>query len=289
MRSFLILLTLGATALSASAADEAAAQTAAQKKVAAANWEVLEIGEAAHLETKHLLIYAPMDMEKRLKAIGVVLEKYHDLAWNALAFDPKEDALPGKVTVYLFPQRDAFTAFVRRVEKRRLIPEETSSFVALGDAPHAAAGPARVKQAPGLEAQAGGQIAAVLLARKAGVRTPLPDWLVAGFGRATYYRAAPSETTVHADRRKAAKLAAIRGAGDIWSGKVEAEEADALNGSLADFMAYGPGASKFAAFVVGFKPEENLPRKTAGQALDTANIAADRIEKAWKIWAASQR
>ena len=47
-------------------------------------WTAVDAGESATAETKHLLIYAPRAMEKRLKAIGALLEKYHDLAIEAV-------------------------------------------------------------------------------------------------------------------------------------------------------------------------------------------------------------
>src|SRR5262249_45711526 len=84
-----------------------------QKKAAEAAWKSLEIGDAAHLETKHLLIYAPKAMDKRLKATGAQLEKYHEQATKALALDLK-DAYQGKITVYLFSERGSLPAFVRR-------------------------------------------------------------------------------------------------------------------------------------------------------------------------------
>ena len=62
-----------------------------------------------------------------------------------------------------------------------------------------------------------------------------------------------------------------------------------LEGSLADYFAYGPGASKFVELLKGFMPEENVDRQTTEHALDAAGLTPDRIEKSWKIWAASAR
>lgn len=273
----------------AARADEEAEEIASQKKAAAANWETVEAGEVASHETKHFLVYAPKATEKRLKGSGVLLEKYHDVAAKALALDPKEALWPGKLTVYLFGERGHFTAFVRRVEKRRLVPDETASWSAKGRIPHVAASPGRGKGGLGVEAQAGEQIAEILLAHKAGVRTALPEWLTAGFGRATHYRVAPTDKAVIDDRRKAGRLARTRNPKDVWNGTVNADEAGALWGSLADFMAYGPGAKKFPAFVVGFKPEENMLAKTTDQALKAASLSADRIAASWKKWALNPR
>jgi hypothetical protein len=287
MRSCTTLLLAAALGLPAAArADEdTAAKVAAQKKKAQANWEALEAGPAATLETKHLLLYAPKALEKRLKVIGPLLEKHFDLANSALGIDPKEGPWPGKLAVYLFPEREQFGTFVRRIEKKRLLPEQATTFAVENDEDlHAAAQPSRAKGGPPLEGQAGAALAQALLTRKAGKDTPLPAWLVAGFGRATYHRAAPADKAVLADRRQARALSRTRGPAHVWDDKLDADEADALRGSLADFLAYGPGSPKFPAFVAGFKLGENMLAKTTAQALDAAGLAPDRVTASWKRW-----
>jgi hypothetical protein len=291
MRSCTLWPLAVALALTAAARadDDTAAKLAAQKKKAQANWEALEAGPAATLETKHLLLYAPKTMEKRLKAAGALLEKHYDLASAALGIDPKEGPWPGKLAVYLFPEREQFGAFVRRVEKRRLLPEQATTYaVEDDDNLHAAALPSRAKAGPPLEGQAGAALAQALLARKAGKNTPLPAWLVEGFGRATYYRAAPADRAVQAERRQARALSRTRGPADVWGDKLGADGADALRGSLADFLAYGPGAPKFPAFVAGFKPGENMLAKTTAQALEAAGLLPDRVAASWKRWVVSR-
>ncbi len=283
MRSSAPWLLAVALGLPAASDDEAAAKVAAQKKKAGANWQSVEAGPAATLETKHLLLYAPKALEKRLKAAGPLLEKHYELAASALGTDPKEDPWPGKLAVYLFPEREQFGAFVRRVEKQRLLPGQTTAFSAEGDEPHAAAMPP-AKAGPPLEGQAGSAVAQALLARKAGKDTPLPAWLLAGFGRATYYRAAPADRAVQAERRQARSLSRTRGPADVWDEKLDAAEAEVLSASLAEFLAYGPGSPKFPAFVAGFKPEENMQAKTAAQALDAAGLPPDRVTASWKRW-----
>jgi hypothetical protein len=288
MRTFsglvLVVVLVGVPARGADTADDNKARVAEQKKKAEANWETVGAGDFAHLETKHLLIYASKALEKQLKALGALLEKQHDLAWGALAFEEKKDDLPGKVTVYVFTSREPFTAFLRRVERRRVMPEDEGSYSAADDDLHAAAGPSRKGTFP-VEAMAGEQLAALLLARKAGKSTPLPSWLTSGFGRATYYRAAPGTRAVAADRKLAARLAGVRSAADVWNGTADASEMDALAGSLVDFLAYGPLAGKFPSFVVGFQPGENMDSRTAAQAMEAAGLKGDVIDQRWKAWA----
>jgi hypothetical protein len=269
-------------------ADDAADKTAARKKTAEAAWTAAGAGEFSHLETTHLLIYAPKDWEKRLKDLGTLLEKHYEKAKAALAFDDKKDLLPAKATVFVFEDRDHFGAFVRRVEKRRLESDDTASYDASDEALHVAIGPPRSKTDLNPEGQAGEQLAELLLARKAGIKTILPGWLVDGFGRATYYRAVGGPKTA-AERQKAAAWATKVYAKDIWSGAVDAEKAPALQGSLADYLAYGPGASKFSAILKGFAPEENMEKKTMEQALDGSGFTPEQLEKAWRTWAHSAK
>jgi hypothetical protein len=265
-------------------ADEAADKTAARKKQAEADWETVGAGPFVHLETDHLLIYAPNDWEKRLKDVGAALEKEYEQAKGALAFDAKSDPLPAKALVFLFDERERFAAYVRRVEKRRLESDEAAVFGADDEALRVAAGPPRSKQDLDTDGMAGEQLAALLLARKAGVKTPLPGWLTDGFGRATYYRAVGGPRT-GADRAKAIEWAKMmKSAKDIWTGAVDADKAPALQGSLADYLAYGPKSDKFPAFVLGFKPEENVEKKTTEQAFEAAGLTADKVDKSWRAW-----
>ncbi len=270
-------------------ADEAADKLAAQKKNADENWEALEIGDAAAAETAHLLVYAPKSYAKRLKDVGAALEKYYEQARKPLGYE-KEAPWPGKVAVYLLPEREAFTKFVRRAEKRRVEEEDAGSHVADGDFPHAVGGPPRAKTDPAVEAQAGEQIAAAMLVKKAGSKVPLPGWLVNGFGRATGYRAKPADKAVVEERRKSAALVKKgHKAGEIWGATLDADEAPLLEASLADFLAYGPGQSKFVALLEAFKPEENQEKKTTEQALEGISLPADRLNTRWREWAASPR
>ncbi len=269
-------------------ADDPADKTAARKQTAEAAWTTAGAGDFATWETDHLLIYAPKDWGKRLKELGTLLEKQYAQAKSALGYDDKTDPLPAKATVFIFAERDHFTAFVRRVDKQRLDSDDAAAFNAEDDALHVAAGPARSKADLGQEGEAAEQLAALMLARKAGLKTILPGWLSDGFGRATYYHAAGGPKTA-SDRREVAAWSAKGSAKDIWNGAIDAEKASALEGSLADYFAYGPASSKFAELLKGFTPEENVARQTTEHALDAAGLTPDRIEKSWKTWAATAR
>jgi hypothetical protein len=285
----LLALPLLLAAWPAAFADEAADKLAAQKKNAEENWDGLEIGPAAQAETAHLLVYAPKSFDKRIKEVGASLEKYYEQARKPLGYE-KDAPWPGKIAVYLLPEREDFTKFVRRVEKRRVEAEDAGSHLSDGDFPHAVGGPPRAKTDPAVEAQAGEQIAAAMLVKKTGTKVPLPGWLLNGFGRATTYRVKPADKAVAEERRKAAVLVRKgHKADEIWGKTLEAEDVPVLEASLADFLAYGPGQSKFVALLEAFKPEENQDKKTTGQALDAVNLPLDRLNSRWREWAATPR
>src|SRR5262249_31015971 len=155
-----LLVTLATAAWAAE--DERDKKVAEQKKQAEAAWKSLEAGDFAFVETKHLLVYAPKESEKQLKAKAATLESYHDKAVAATGLDVK-DGYPGKITVYLL-DKDQVTAFTRRVEKRMPMKGQTASFKADDGMLHAAAGAGG--KGP-VEARAGEMVAAVILARKA--------------------------------------------------------------------------------------------------------------------------
>src|SRR5262249_55603061 len=82
-----LLVTLATAAWAAE--DERDKKVAEQKKQAEAAWKSLEAGDFAFVETKHLLVYAPKESEKQLKAKAATLESYHDKAVAATGLDVK--------------------------------------------------------------------------------------------------------------------------------------------------------------------------------------------------------
>src|SRR5262245_42108148 len=105
--------------------DEARAKAIAnQKKAANEAWTSMEVGTPVQFESKHLLIFAPEARKDRLKAMAGVMEKYHDAALKVTGLEEK-DAYPGKITVYIFPEKQNIPTFARRIEKRRPMSGET--------------------------------------------------------------------------------------------------------------------------------------------------------------------
>jgi hypothetical protein len=265
-------------------ADEATDKIAAQKKAAEENWAQVEAGEMAHLETSHLLIYASKSMERKLRDMSATLEKHQEMARKALGYDEKNEPWPGKLTIYLFADREPFAAFVRRVEKRRVEAEDTGSHFVDSDSPHAVAGPPRHKKDLPMDNEIAEQSAAALLQKKAGKDVILPGWLLSGFGRATTYRIIPTNAAIRKERTVAAKLSATKTAKDVWGETLDGDEAPILAASVADYLAYGPESSKFSKFVAGFKPDNGQEKKTAAQAFEAAGLTPEKLDAKWRIW-----
>ena len=158
---------------------------------------------------------------------------------------------PGKLTVYVLPERNTFTNFIRRVEKRRLESEELGSFQVDNDTPHIAGGPGKTKGDPSAEEQVAQQAAAAILQRKAGPKVPLPSWLLDGFGRATLYRTTTGVAS--ADRALVKKSVGMgKATKDIWSGSLTGPELLAMQASMAEYLTYGPWAAQISDFAGKF-------------------------------------
>jgi hypothetical protein len=268
--AFLLLALAGAAA-----PDEP--KTSEAMKAARANWALLDLGEPALHETAHLVLVAPKGLQGRLKDVGAYLEKHYGMAEKVL----KLDSLVW--TVYIFNEREAFNKHLLRVENRRLDPGLTGGYLAEGDTPRVFVGPPPSKPMAGLETQAAEQLAAALLQRKVGAKVILPDWLLAGFGRATVWRVNPNDESTRKARQQASSLVTLkkRTAQQVWGTGLDPEEAAVLQPMLADLLAYGPGSSKFPELLAGFRPDEGQARKTTEQALDAAGIKVPNLEQIW--------
>lgn len=273
-------------------AKKLAAQVAEQKKAAEENWANMEVGDPTFHETPELLLVAPKKYANKIDKTGTLLGRYYATAKRALQM--KEKPWPGKLTVYLFAEREQFVAFRRRIEKLRVEPEDTCSFGIEGNKPYVSASPPRSVGDLPMEEQAGEQIASALLAKRIG-DTQVSPWLIPGFGRATHYRVAPTAQATLAERQVAAKAVKDRGrsAQGVYSfmnagdSGMQPDEAAILRANLADFMAYGPLAPKFVEFVDAFKPdrEKKEQMRNTDQALRSMSIKPDDLNSAWQKWA----
>jgi hypothetical protein len=258
-----------------------AAVAARQDAAARASWKKLFSGETPPFrETPYLLLYGTIP-GKSLKDIGERLNRQIDLARTALEMD--QVPWPGKLTVFMVPERARLTALVRHLEQRNPEPEETGSVDLRADPPHVIAGPPRTSTDPSIENEAGQLIAGALLTKKAGAA--LPEWVTDGFGRATVLLTGPKAELL-AEHRKASQALVYkkRTAADVWDSRLPVEDAGPLRETLIEYLAYSKRFSRFDQFLAGFRVDEKRPNPTTLDALKAANVNPQRLNTVWQAW-----
>jgi hypothetical protein len=260
--------------------DETAAVIAKQKLTADANWKTMQLPPAAKAESANFLIYGTI-AEPRLKALAGVLEKQSATAAKALQYDKDSRPWTGKLAVYVFTDRGQFRSFIRQIEKRSPDDGEQATVSVSGEVPHIAVGPGQGKEAGTPEVQAGHEVAAAVLAARAKA-TPVPEWLVQGFARATAAQA--TNTPAGVRKRTARQLVGRFKASDAWNDMLPAEQRLPLATSVADYLFYGKGLTRPADFLMAFRPDDEKPMKTAVDALDAVKLTPEQFEVGYLKW-----
>lgn len=256
-----------------------------QRQVAETNIKTLAGAGMRSVETASLLVWSNLP-EPKLKSLAAQFEKQFTTASAALQYEKDDRPWPGKLAVYLVPERQQFRSFVRQVEKRSPDDTEQGSQMLSGETPHIAVGPGRSASAAALETQAGHEIAAaVLTARMKAV--PLPEWIVAGFSRAAAARAANQTPNV---RKKAARdmiRARVRPR-EAWGEALTQDQRLTLATSIVDFLIFSGGV-KPTQFLGGFRPDDQKSAKTVEDALSAVDLTIDQFEAAFVKWLATAK
>lgn len=263
-------------------------KAAAEAKLKAAK---LTLGKG---ETDHLLVYAAYP-DAKVQAMAVTAEKAYLAAAKVLSLKP--DAVTGKVAVYALPDAKAYKAFVLQALKRSPRAKEASELKLRGETPFVVFAPAGDRPtADAVAAEAGELVAGGLLGVKAGITTGsgLPEWLERGFGRAVGLHADGNAGKLAAFKTKVRTLATKTSGrafqfAYVWGDAAVGADADTLATSFADYLAYGPGAAKFAAFLGAFKPAEGNDSPGVDDAFRAADWKPEELEAAWKRWAVTGR
>ena len=237
-------------------------------------------------ETKNLWVVSLLPAEKS-KSLADTLEKQFTLANTALKIEDVDKNWMGKLGVLLFPERSDYTQFMVKVDKRGLPDSGESSFIQnSGTMAYVAVTMGRGQVGVDLERKAAIELAASMLARKAGGKPQFPSWLSDGFGRAVLYRAFPQKYA--AERATMRKLARARSSSEIW-GEEWKDDTYLLSVGFVDYLAFGPEKAKFADFIKSFIPGEGNEKPTVTQAFENAMIDEKMVENAWKRWMLSSR
>ena len=288
--AFAVALSL--TALShAARADDAADALAKQRSAVKAN---LKAGKVTLVtaETADLIVSAPYPPE-RVAKLAAEVQKTYTAALKGLKYEAKDDPVAGKLAVYILTDPKAHKIFLLQAFKRAPRPNGAVEMDLRGDTPQLviSAGADGKPTEASSTAQASRAVAAALLNVKAGTTTGeagLPGWLESGFGDAVALRAegnAP-KLAAHAAKVKALAQKSRGVALQLKAAYGEAPSADSelVATSLVEYLAFGPDAAKFPAFLGGLKSVEGAEAPTAWAALTAAGWDATAIEAAWLRW-----
>ncbi len=273
------LATLGVLALALfpalSRCDEGDDALAKQKAAAEADWKKLEFKDkAAPIETANLIVYSRLN-EAKTKTLATNLDKMMVVALKALKYDAMERPWPGKLIVFLIPDRTEFVEFMRKVARKS--PDESSvSYSSVsGDLATMAVGAPRSGMHD-VEESARNELANVLLQRKLGGAEP-PEWLVTGFARASAHRAANKTAKAVPSPRLPFK--------ELWNESLTTQQKASSATYFVDYFAYGPMSDAFPALVGALRRGENgeMPMlKDVLEAIKMDEAAVDYYAAHWK-------
>jgi hypothetical protein len=263
-------------------ADERSDVAAKQKAVALANLKKLEIDMPGVHETSDLIVCGSLTGD-RARTLGEHLQKQHAAVVKFLSFENGELPWTGKLTIYVFTDKKGYASFARNVEQRRPEPGEAASSDVRSDEPHVAIA---AEQAPAaaIDAEAGKQVAVALLSRRASP-AELPDWFRASFARAVQMRLEPKSAAN--DRTIIRKLLLRKinpiKASDGWMDS-DLKEKSLIAASVVDYLVFGPESGAFPKLLAGFRASEGAATPTIDDALKSAEISPESLDKGWRKW-----
>jgi hypothetical protein len=259
-----------------------------QKKNAEEYWKDLEGEKALVVETAHFLVLGKpgKDQAKELAKTGGDLEQQYEKAIAVLQMEKNPAPWSGKLTVFILPDADKYPRMIRLLERRKTADDETGSFDGLGDFPYVVCRAGQMPGDLGAAGNAGVQMAALLMTFK--FKTPLPDWLNEGFGRATVLHAGPP-AALAADRKKTSQLLTKtnRTVDDIFNNNLNPNEQWYLRGSFIDYLAYSGKTAKFLPFLEGFRLDANGNPGNVQIGLKNANLTSADLSGFWQKHAKS--
>lgn len=256
-------------------ADEKAETIAKQKAAAESLWKKMEFEKTpALVESSHFLLFSRLP-EARTKTLSSQLERNYATAIRGLKFDKDEKPWSGKLAIFVLGDNSDFVNFMRRAQKRSPREGEVVFVSIAGDEPLMVIGEPESTITP--ENQAVYELSISLLKRKMGAGDP-PDWVAAGFARATAYRTGNPNAKTRGFKTPIAPFSAL------WSDQASAELRYATGAYIVDYVAYGPGNSMLTNFLSAIRPGENGEAPGAEQILKTTGGDAALFELYARRW-----
>jgi len=221
--------------------------------------------------------------EDKLKPLATFVQKHFTTTLKALKFEATENPPKGKLAVYFFPERKKYKYFVGELLNERVDNDERSHSDARAAEPYVAISVVAGEKPTDLDTEAATQIAAGLLACKAGPAM-LPGWMKDGFARAMSWRLdAAAGAKDRAQIRRLVLAPKGKKAADIWTAPLDADK-KLLGASLMEYFVFGPDSAKFSKILNNFRPTDEVPNPTIANALQAVEITPDNLDKAWKKW-----
>src|SRR5437870_4698920 len=197
------------------------------------------------------------------------------VALKALKYDAMDKPWPGKLAVFVLPDRGEFVDFMRKVTRKSPGEADVSYSNVSGDIASLAVGAPRLGTHDP-EELARVELAGLLLRRKLGGADP-PSWLIDGFARASTYRATNKSGKAATGPRITFK--------DLWNDSVSPPVKASAATFYVDYLAYGPAADLFPAFVGALRPGENggMPMvKDVLEAIKMDEASLEIYARGWK-------
>jgi len=244
-------------------------------------------------QAEAVTVVMPQSLSKQMSAVIASVNRYHAAALKGTSRQGA-DFWGKRPLVVVFTERNQFASHVRRVEKRSFDPSERASIVVGEDQPVVGiwveTPNTRAGVPPSVEIQVSEKVAAAVLARAAGAKNPVPDWLPEAFGRATSFQAAgPNGRSYLAEIRRNAQLYTRSQQEPPWNAKQEGLQTQSAQAAFVYWVTYGPKAGKMADLAKQFVPEENQERVEFPQALQRAQLSGDQTLGSWRDWVAIWR
>jgi len=242
--------------------------------------------EPTTAETANLILVAPKSVGKKAMEWAKLAEKHRETAIKALKLD-EDEVQETKIAVFLWQTPDQLRNFIRRVERRSVDKDDIASINGKDWVLRAAGIAPTTKEGALGDHRAGELVAGLLVTRAAKRAATVPDWLTAGFGRATTWKLASANLRpLLEEKRKVALLCRKYGPWEIMNGEPSSVEAPPLQASVLYYMAFvGTFAPKFPKFIEAFEPDENNNTRPLGQILEFAEINRETLSSSWKSWA----
>ncbi len=291
--TFLFRLSLAASlAIAVSAVALADKRDDETKKQKAAGEGYLKSAKltAAFVETNDLLVYGTIP-EDKAKPLAAAMQKSYAAAVKVLKVESSDKLWPGKLSAFVFADTRQYKSFSLLALKRSPERLETNTSDLKADVPYVLDGIVLGEKPTDMEVlvEASALVAAAVLVKHTGSGgDKLPEWMQLGFGHAAFLRSEGNSARLTAHKAKVKALyAKTQGkafkVATVTGGQANADS-ELLGTSLAEYMAFGPGAAKFPMVLTGLRPTDEQPNPTFDTALAAAEWKWEALEPAWQRW-----